>query len=178
MLPHLLVPCEDQLQASGRPVFDEAGLNEGGILRWKRRGIVAGREILDFIKVGRRLCPALSSAVEMIVDQEKGRGVRQVGIPAGLILGGFDPALVVQLENPVNGKEMEMLPYLVPAHRVTQMISDLGLKVSEEVPSISLMAYRKVFRDPLRKPRWKAPEAGGHPSMNEFMDEEPFVRFG
>ena len=81
----LLCP-EDQLETSGRPVIDEAFLNDARFLCWKGRHLVPRREALNFCKMGGGLCPALCSTVKMIVNQQKGCGVGQVGIPARLAL--------------------------------------------------------------------------------------------
>lgn len=78
---------------------------------------------------------------------------------------------MVQTENSVHGEKMEMISNLVSTHRTTKVIPDQAFQVPEEIPSISLMTDRKVFRDSFGKPRWKAPKACCHAGVDEFVDE-------
>ena len=66
---------------------------------------------------------------------------------------------------------MEMFSYLVSAYGTAQMIPDKALEVPEQIPSAPLVAYGKVFCNPLRKPGGKTPKTCRHARMDELMDE-------
>ena len=77
-----------------------------------------------------------------------------------------------------NRNEVKMLPYFVSAHCMTQVIADKAFEVPEKIPSVSLMTYGKVFRNPLRKPGRKTPKACGHAGMDKFMHKQTLVGLG
>ena len=78
--------AEDQLKTPGRPIIDEAFLDDFGVLRRKGRRCVPRGEVLNFLEMGGGLLPALCSTMEMIVNEEKGCSVGKVSVPARLVL--------------------------------------------------------------------------------------------
>ena len=75
---------EDQLQAPGRPVFNETLLDHIRLFGGKGRG--CGRAFGQAGKMNLGDCPAIGSAVKVVVRQEKGGGVGKVGIAIELVL--------------------------------------------------------------------------------------------
>ncbi len=82
----ILLALEDQLETPGRPIIDEALLDHASFVCWKGGRLIPRREPLNFSEMGGGLFAASCSTMKMIVNQQKGCGVGQVGIPARLAL--------------------------------------------------------------------------------------------
>lgn len=177
LCPILLAP-EDQLETPGRPIIDKALLDHASFVCCKGRRFIPRREPLNFSEMLGGLFAASCSTMKMIVNQKKGCGIGEIGIPSWLVLRGFDPALMIKAENRGDWNKVEIFSHLVPAYCVAQVIPDEAIEVPKKIPSISLVTYGEVFRDSLRKPRGETPKAPGHTSVNKFMHEQALVWSG